>query len=83
VISIHQLNADIGGEKGLSVHDDIAQYFCFPEFGYAVGLCPGDILPFNPQVYSCLSNKEPVYKDVNVHGHVTTFYQKNSSCWKE
>jgi hypothetical protein len=78
VMSIHQMNVDTS--SGLLLEDEIAQYFCFPEFGYAVGLRPGDVLLFNPQVYHCLSKKEPVYKDANVH--VTTFYLKTAHVGK-
>ena len=36
-------------------NDGIVCYFCFPEYGLAVGLRPGDILIFNPRAYHCAS----------------------------
>ena len=36
---------------------EILNYFCFPEYGYAVALRHGDILLFNPLVEHCDSSK--------------------------
>lgn len=75
LFSIHQLNVD-----GCLDSDDVAQFFCFPTYGFAIGLRPGDIILFNPHVYHCLSEKTEQYNDVDVH--VTTLYVKTSHVGK-
>ena len=79
LMSIHQLNIDTG--KKLELDDRIVQYFCFPEFGYAIGLRPSDILLFNPQVFHCLSGKTDNYQH-EIDVHVTTFYLKTAHVGK-
>lgn len=40
------------------IHDDkIKNYFCFPGYGVAVALRPGDVLIFNPSVLHCVSTR--------------------------
>lgn len=36
--------------------DRVLYYFCFPDYGFAVPLQPGDILSFNPLVRHCCTN---------------------------
>jgi hypothetical protein len=79
LMSIHQLNMDTG--KKLQLNDRIVQYFCFPQFGYAIGLRPSDILLFNPHVFHCLSDKTDNYKH-EIDVHVTTFYVKTAHVGK-
>jgi len=69
-LSIHQLNV-----KGRLFDDSIAQYFCFPTCGFAVGLRPGCVLLFNPHVHHCLSEKSEEYMKDRVH--VSTIYLKS------
>lgn len=71
LFSIHQVNI-----VGQLHSTDIVQYFCFPTLGFAIGLCPGDVILFNPHVHHCLSAKSPRYEDVDVH--VTTMYVKTA-----
>jgi hypothetical protein len=52
----------------------VAVYMCFPEFGIAVGLRPGDVLFFNPQYYHCVSGRTNAYNEDKVY--VTSFYMK-------
>ena len=54
--------------------DEVAQHFCFPSLGFAVGLRPGDVLIFNPHVHHCLSEKSEAFFGDNVH--VSTCYLK-------
>ena len=35
----------------------VANYFCFPQYGVAVALRPGDLLIFNPQTLHCVSSR--------------------------
>ena len=70
--SIHQVNINRDYEK----NDPICQHFCFPQFGFAVGLRPGDVLLFNPLIYHCLSMRSEKYKEIDVH--VTTAYLKTA-----
>jgi hypothetical protein len=78
LFSIHQLNVNM--DKVYDVDNSVVQYFCFPEFGYAIGLRPGDMMIFNPQVYHCLSEKQLSYCSLDVH--VTTFYVKTAHVGK-
>jgi hypothetical protein len=75
LFSIHQLNVE-----GCTTDNEIAQYFCFPTYGFAIGLRPGDIILFNPHVYHCLSKKRAAYAEKDVH--VTTFYVKTAHVGK-
>ena len=75
LFSIHQLNVD-----GILDSDDVVQYMCFPTYGYAVGLRPGDILLFNPHVHHCLSKKTVEFSEYDVH--VSTFYVKTAHVGK-
>jgi hypothetical protein len=75
LFSIHQLNVD-----GCITNNEIVQCVCFPTYGFAIGLRPGDIILFNPQVHHCLSEKTPPYAEKDVH--VTTFYVKTAHIGK-
>jgi len=75
LFSIHQLNVIDGPES-----EDVVQFFCFPTYGFAIGLHPGDVILFNPHVHHCLSEKTHQYRDVDVH--VTTFYVKTAHVGK-
>ena len=75
LFSIHQVNVD-----GLLDAHEVVQCMCFPTYGYAVALRPGDVLLFNPHVPHCLSEKTTAYKDKDVH--VTTFYIKTAHVGK-
>jgi len=75
LFSIHQLNVD-----GCIADNKIVQCFCFPTYGFAIGLRPGDIILFNPHVYHCLSEKTTPYAEKDVH--VTTFYVKTAHVGK-
>jgi hypothetical protein len=75
LFSIHQLNVD-----GCLANNEIAQCFCFPTFGFAIGLRPGDVILFNPHIYHCLSEKSTPYAKKDVH--VTTFYIKTAHVGK-
>jgi hypothetical protein len=75
LFSIHQLNVE-----GALESDNIVQYMCFPTYGFAVGLRPGDIILFNPHVHHCLSEKTDTFSKDNVH--VTTFYVKTAHVGK-
>jgi hypothetical protein len=75
LFSIHQLNVD-----GCIADNTIVQCFCFPTFGFAIGLRPGDIIVFNPHVHHCLSEKGAAYNKQDVH--VTTFYVKTAHVGK-
>ena len=77
-LSLHQANVYKDGPYELN--DDIVQYMCFPGIGTAVGLRPGDLLIFNPGTYHCLSEKETMFKDVDVH--VSTLYIKTAHVGK-
>ncbi len=74
---IHQLNI---GNQPYHLHDSVCQYFCFPQYGVAIGLRPGDVLLFNPHVYHCLSDKTAAYHDVDVHA--TSLYTKTGHAGK-
>lgn len=80
LFSLHQLNVDAAG------YDDqdapVAQYFCFPQYGYAVALRPGDMLLFNSQCYHCLSKVTNHYVEADIRVHVTTFYLKTAHVGK-
>ena len=68
---MYQLNVPIEYKSKMPV----CQYFCFPQFGLAIAIRPGDILLFNPNIYHCLSMKTENYKtDV----HVTSAYMKTA-----
>jgi len=54
----------------------VAQHFCFPEFGYAIAVRPGDVIIFNPNCYHCISSKNDAYEGIPVH--VTSFYLKTA-----
>jgi hypothetical protein len=56
----------------------IIHFMCFPEYGVAVALRPGDVLLFNPQNYHCLSEKEVEYGDRSADVYVTSFYLKTA-----
>jgi len=58
--------------KGLPV----AHYFCFPEYGLAVAMRPGDVLWFNPLHYHCCSQKTQAYDDTDVY--VSSWYLKTA-----
>jgi hypothetical protein len=75
LFSIHQLNVN-----GCTGNNEIVQCFCFPTYGFAIGLRPGDIILFNPHVYHCLSEKSTPYAEKDVH--VTTFYVKTAHVGK-
>jgi hypothetical protein len=77
LFSIHQVNVD-----GCLTEDDteIVQCFCFPTYGFAIGLRPGDIILFNPHIHHCLSKKSEAYANKDVH--VTTFYIKTAHVGK-
>jgi hypothetical protein len=75
LFSIHQVNV----EEGFT-DDEIVQCFCFPTYGFAIGLRPGDIILFNPHVHHCLSEKSAAYAGKDVH--VTTFYVKTAHVGK-
>jgi hypothetical protein len=75
LFSIHQLNVD-----GCLASNEIVQCFCFPTYGFAIGLRPGDIILFNPHVYHCLSEKTAPYAENDTH--VTTFYIKTAHVGK-
>jgi hypothetical protein len=75
LFSIHQVNVE-----GCLQWDDVVQCFCFPTYGFAIGLRPGDVILFNPHVYHCLSEKSEVYCSKDVH--VTTFYVKTAHVGK-
>ena len=69
--TMHQVNVPIEYKSKMPV----CQYFCFPQFGLAIAIRPGDILLFNPNIYHCLSMKTENYKtDV----HVTSAYIKTA-----
>jgi len=75
LFSIHQVNV-VGHLDSV----DVVQWFCFPTYGFAIGLRPGDVILFNPHVHHCLSEKTEEYSDVDVH--VTTFYVKTAHVGK-
>ena len=75
LFSIHQLNMD-----GCIANNEIVQCFCFPTYGFAIGLRPGDIILFNPHVYHCLSDKSAPYAETHVHA--TTLYVKTAHVGK-
>jgi hypothetical protein len=75
LFSIHQVNVD-----GDAADDGIVQCFCFPTYGFAIGLRPRDIILFNPHVHHCLSEKGAAYAKKDVH--VTTFYVKTAHVGK-
>ena len=75
LFSIHQLNVD-----GWLTDNEIVQCFCFPTYGFAIGLRPGDIILFNPHVHHCLSEKGTAYAGKDVH--VTTLYVKTAHVGK-
>ncbi len=77
LFSIQQLNI---GNRPYELHDPVCQYFCFPQYGVAIGLRPGDVLLFNPHVYHCLSEKTAAYSDVDVHA--TSLYTKTAHAGK-
>ena len=70
-LSFHQINVEGWDPK---LEDPIVQYFCFPWYGYCVGLRPGDVLVFNPKVHHCLSSKTEDYSNERVH--VSAFHLK-------
>ena len=70
-LSFHQINVEGWDPK---LEDPIVQYFCFPRYGYCVGLRPGDVLVFNPKVHHCLSSKTKDYSNERVH--VSAFHLK-------
>ena len=70
-VSFHQINVE-----GCFWNSEIAQYFCFPSCGFAVGLCPGHVLLFNPQVHHSLFKKSDNY--LNDRVHVSTLYIKTA-----
>lgn len=57
-----------------STDDPPCQHFCFPEFGRAIALRPGDVLLFNPHVYHCMAPKTAHYQAHDVHA--TSLYTK-------
>jgi len=61
-------------KKKYDVNLPVACYFCFPEYGLAVALRPGDVLIFNPLHYHCLSQRTEDYRDEDIF--VTSFYMK-------
>eukprot|EP00978_Attheya_sp_CCMP212_P019864 scaffold56308_cov53-Attheya_sp.AAC.4 len=71
LFSIHQLNVE-----GALESNNIVQCMCFPTYGFAIGLRPGDVILFNPHVHHCLSEKTDMYSSHNVH--VSTFYVKTA-----
>jgi hypothetical protein len=75
LFSMHQLNVN-----GALDCDEVVQYMCFPTYGYALGLKPGDVILFNPHVHHCLSEKTTTYINENVH--VSTFYVKTAHVGK-
>jgi hypothetical protein len=75
LFSIHQLNVE-----GALESNNIVQCMCFPTYGFAIGLRPGDIILFNPHVHHCLSEKTETYSKDNVH--VSTFYVKTAHVGK-
>ena len=77
LFSAHQLNA-VG--VPVKLMSEVAQHFCFPQYGFAIALRPGDIILFNPHVFHCLSEKTKAYNNVDVH--VTTFYMKTAHVGK-
>ena len=77
MLSAHQLNVDNLPEQ---LRSEVVQYFCFPEYGFAIALRPGDVILFNPQVLHCLSAKRAPFDSLNVH--VTTFYLKTAHVGK-
>ena len=74
--SAHQINTP----DDYVLDMDIVQYFCFPQYGFAVALRPGDVILFNPKEYHCLSKKEKSYNQKDVH--VTTGYLKTAHVGK-
>ena len=52
----------------------IAYHFVFPTIGYAVGISPGDILIFNPNVPHCCASNLSHYENVPVF--LASFYIK-------
>lgn len=44
--------------RNFVLDDKIMNYFCFPHYGVAVALRPGDVLIFNPLVHHCVSTRE-------------------------
>lgn len=63
---------------GYSLDASIVHYMCFPEYGVALAIRPGDVLLFNPQHYHCLSEKEVEYAGQSDDVYATSFYLKTS-----
>jgi hypothetical protein len=74
LFSIFQLN--VAGEGEMAVSSAVAQYFCFPELGYAIAVRPGDVLLFNANVYHCISG--PTAARLHQRVHVSSFYLKTA-----
>lgn len=72
LFSVHQLN--VGGSGHLTIDSPVAQYFCFPQQGFAIAMRPGDVILFNSNVFHCLTGKTEAYIKERVY--VTSFYLK-------
>lgn len=49
-----------------NLNSPVAVYFCLPECGKAIGLCPGDVIFFNPLYYHCISKRTKEYENTKV-----------------
>jgi hypothetical protein len=72
LFSIHQTN--VAGAEHLHMDAPVAQYFCFPNLGYAIAMRPADVIMFNSNVIHCLSSKTKAYQEHKVYA--TSFYTK-------
>ena len=53
----------------------VVNHFCFPTYGFAVAIRPGDCLLFNPTVAHCQAKKETIFEHTDVYS--TSFYLKS------